>query len=81
MRAKSDLHFSLPPVKFRLVSSLDTTHKIWVRLKELDSGDVDQTHPIQTTLPLKFRSFKQNLDERIDQLTNIFNHLLSRMLK
>lgn len=50
LRANRDLRFSLSLDTIRLVSSFDTSHEILERLKELYSGNVDQTHYVQTTL-------------------------------
>lgn len=68
LRAKRDLHFALPLDTFRLVSSFDMAHKIWEKLKELYSGDADQTYYVQTTLLSEFGSFRQKAGKTIDQV-------------
>ena len=81
IKAMRIIRFALPPDTFRLISSFDTANGIWNRLKELYSGDADLEHSIQTTLLSEFGAFSQSSDEKIDQVFNRFNHLLSRMLK
>lgn len=75
------MRFDLPPDTFRLVSSCLTAHEIWVRLKELYSGDVDLLHSLQTTILSEFGSFEPKLDESVNQTVTHFNHSLSRMIK
>ena len=75
------IRFALPLYMFCLVSSCETAKEIWDRLKELYLSDVDLEHSVQTLLLSKFGAFSQNLDEKLDQTFNRFNHLLSRMLK
>lgn len=44
LKAMRIIRFSLPLETFHLVSSCDTAKRIWDRLKELYSGDVDLEH-------------------------------------
>ena len=81
IKAMRIIRFALPPDTFRLVSSCDTTKAIWDRIKELYSSDVDLENSTQT-LPLsEFGAFVQKPEESLDQTFNLYNHLLSRMMK
>lgn len=50
LNTKRHLRFALPPYTFRLMSSMETTNESWKRLKELYSGDVNESNSIQTNL-------------------------------
>lgn len=60
LKEKRELRFALAPNTFRLVISCKSAINILKRLKELYSGDVDQTHYVQTSLLLAFRSYKKS---------------------
>lgn len=66
---------------FRFVSSYTTTKEIWNRLKELYSTDEDLEHSIQTVFLSEFGAFSQKPEEKLIQIFDPFNHLLSKMMK
>ena len=73
--------FALPSDIFHLVSACTTANEIWDRLNELYVSDADLEHSVQTLLLSESGAFAQKSDEKLDQMFNRFNHLLSRMLK
>lgn len=81
LKAFRILRFALPLDTFSLVSSCDTAHDIWNRLKELYTSDDDLLHSTLNTLLSKFGSFEQKPDDLIEHNVTRFNHLLSRMMK
>ena len=81
LKALRIIRFALNPDTFHLISSLESAHKIWNRLKELYSGEADLTTSLQTSLLSEYGSFEQKYDETIIQSVNRVNHLLIRMLK
>ena len=75
------IRFALQADTFRLVSSCTTAKEIWDRLKELYSTDEDLEHSIQTLFLSDFGVFEQKPKEKLIQIFDRFNHMLSKMMK